>query len=170
MKIKNYNEIEVLPNTLVILDLDETIIRFPYITAKWWETTKKVYEAIDEKSADTRAYSDWLYIINHYNPLLLDSCEFNKLLTRIKDTNSSFIIITARNIKLKDITIKHLEEFNIMCDVYYSLDKGVTINAIKKNYLYNYIIFIDDNEKYIKQVNEINPEIITYHMNHENLI
>lgn len=170
MKIKNYNEIEVLPNSLVIFDLDETIIRFPYITAKWWDNTKKAYELINEKTADNRAYSDWFYIINQYNPSMLDFNEFNKLLLRIKDTNSSFIIVTARNIQLKDITLKHLETFNINCDVFYTSDKGIVINAIKRNYIYNHIIFIDDNEKYIKQVNELNPEIITYHMNHENLI
>jgi hypothetical protein len=168
--IKNYNEIEILPNSLVILDLDETIIRFPYITAKWWENTKKAYELIDEKTADTRAYNDWLYIINKYSPSLLDEYQFNELLKRIKNTNSSYIIVTARNIQLKDITIKHLENFNINCDIYYSTDKAVTINAIKQNYLYNYIIFVDDNQKYIKQVNNLNPEIITYYMKHENLI
>jgi len=168
--IKNYNEIEILPKSLVILDLDETIIRFPYITAKWWENTKKAYELIDEKTADTRAYNDWLYIINKYSPSLLDEYQFNELLKRIKNTNSSYIIVTARNIQLKDITIKHLENFNINCDIYYSTDKAVTINAIKQNYLYNYIIFVDDNQKYIKQVNNLNPEIITYYMKHENLI
>jgi len=34
MNIKNYNEIDVTPNSLIILDLDETIIQYPYITAK----------------------------------------------------------------------------------------------------------------------------------------
>ena len=71
---------------------------------------------------------------------------------------------------MKDITLKHLETFNINCDVYYTSDKGIMINAIKKNYIYNHIIFIDDNEKYIKQVENLNSEIITYHMIHENLI
>jgi len=170
MNIKNYNEIDVTPNSLIILDLDETIIRYPYITAKWWENTRKAYALIDEKTADERSYSDWLYIINSYKPNLLDTIEFNKLLMRIKETNSNFIIVTARNIKLKEITLKHLETFNINCDVYYSLDKGVMINAIKQNYIYNDISFIDDNLKYIKQVEELNPEIYTYHIKHENLI
>jgi hypothetical protein len=169
MSIKNYNEIEILPNSLVILDLDETIIRFPYITEKWWINTKKAYELIDEKTADARAYNDWFYIINNYNPSLLDEYEFSQLLERIKNTNSTYIIITARNIQLKDITIKHLNNVCINADVYYSSDKGVTINAIKNNYIYNYIIFVDDNEKYIKQVEEINPEIITYFIKHKNL-
>jgi len=168
--IKNYNEIDVLNNSLVIFDLDETIIRFPYVTSKWWENTKKAYALIDEKTADLRAYSDWLYIIKTYEPSLLDIIEFNNLLERIKESNSSFIIVTARNIQLKDITVIHLQQFGISCDVYYTLDKRITINAIKKNYVYNHIIFIDDNPKYIKQVEEINTEIITYYMKHENLI
>ena len=170
MNIKNYNEIDVTPNSLIILDLDETIIQYPYITAKWWENTRKAYALIDEKTADERSYSDWLYIINTYKPNLLDITEFNKLLMRIKETNSNFIIVTARNIKLKEITQKHLETFGINCDVYYSLDKGIMINAIKQNYIYNDISFIDDNLKYIKQVEELNPEIYTYHIKHENLI
>jgi hypothetical protein len=170
MEIKNYYEIDIPNNSLVILDLDETIIRFPYITKHWWENTKKAYELIDIKTADSRAYSDWFYIVNTYNPRLLDITEFNNLLMRIKETDSNFIIVTARNIQLKELTQKHLEEINIRCDVYYSLDKGVMINAIKQNYIYNHIIFVDDNPKYIKQVEELNPEIFTYHIKHENLI
>ena len=168
--IKNYNEIEILNNSLVILDLDETIIRYPYITHLWWENTKKAYELIDIKTADDRAYQDWLYIINKYNPTLLDEYQFTNLIKRIKNTNSHFIIVTARNIKLKNITINHLKSCGISCDVFYSLDKGIMINAIKQNYVYNHIIFVDDNKKYINQVEELNPEIITYHIKHENLI
>jgi len=168
--IKNYNEIHVLNNSLVILDLDETIIRFPYITGLWWENTKKAYELIDVKTSDDRTYSDWLHIVNTYNPTILDNLEFNNLLMRIKNTNSTFIIVTARNIKLKHITQKHLNTCGINCDVYYSTNKGIMINEIKNNYIYKHIIFVDDNPKYIKQVEELNPEIITYFIKHENLI
>jgi hypothetical protein len=170
MEIKNYNEIEVLNNSLVIFDLDETIIHFPYITRKWWENTKNAYSLINEKTADLRAYSDWLHIITTHNPSILDVNEFNHLLKRIKDTNSTFIIVTARNIKLMDITKKHLECFGISCDVFYTIDKGIMINAIKQNYVYNHILFVDDNLKYINQVEELNQEIVTYYMKHENLI
>jgi len=170
MEIKNYNEIDILNNSLVILDLDETIIRFPYITHKWWENTKKAYSLINERTADLRAYTDWLHIINTYKPSMLDANEFNKLLMRIKETNSTFIIVTARNIKLMDITKKHLEYFGISCDVFYTIDKGIMINAIKQNYVYNHILFVDDNKKYINQVEELNQEIVTYFMKHENLI
>jgi hypothetical protein len=170
MEIKNYDTIDIPHNSLIVFDLDETIIQFPYITKQWWENTKKAYELIDVKTADERSYSDWLYIVNTYNPSLLDITEFNKFLMRIKETNSHFIIVTARNIKLKELTQKHLKIVGINCDVYYSLDKGIMINAIKKNYVYNHIIFVDDNPKYINQVEELNPEIITYHMKHENLI
>ena len=170
MKIKNYDEIDVPNNSLVILDLDETIIHFPYITGNWWENTKNAYKLINEKTADSRAYADWLYIITTYSPNVLDEYTFNNLLKRIKETNSSFIIVTARNIQLKEITQKHLKSCGINCDVYYSLDKGIMINAIKKNYIYNHILFVDDNPKYIKQVEELNPEIHTYFIKHENLI
>jgi hypothetical protein len=115
------------------------------------------------------AYRDWLDIINTTTPKMLDEIQFNKLIERVKNTGSKIVIITARNNKLENLTIKHLLDCNInISDVYYSNKKGDIVNQIKR--LHNGpIIFIDDIIRNITDVKNINPEVTTYHMKHINL-
>ena len=169
--IHNYDEISILDNSLVFLDLDETIIRFPFINSNWWDKTIKAYELIDINTADERAYKDWQHIITTYNPIILDEHQFSLLINRIVKTNSKIIILTARDEKLKDITKKHLNKCKIFInDIFFSKNKGNTIEIIKQNHKYKNIIFVDDNIKYINDVKKINPEVITYHIKHKKLI
>ena len=169
--IKNYNEINILENSLVIMDLDETIIRFPFINHSWWDNTKKAYELIDINTSDERSYKDWYHIISTYNPSLLDERQFSLFVNKIVKSNSKIIIITARDEGLKEITEKHLKKCKInSIDIYYSKYKGITLDVIKQKYKYKHIIFVDDNPKYINDVKQINPEVITYLMEHKNLI
>ena len=167
--ISNYDEIKVLNKSLVCIDLDETIIRFPGINQSWWENRKKAYDLIDDLTSDQMAYKDWLNIIHTNTPKILDEIQFNKLMERVKITGSKIVIITARNNRLEELTIKHLLDCNInISDVFYSNKKGDMVNQIKR--LHNGpIIFIDDIIRNINDVKNINPEVTTYHMKHINL-
>ena len=169
--IKNYDEIIILEKSLIILDLDENIIKFPFINNSWWDKTKKAYELIDPNTADQRAYNDWYHIIKTYNPSILDEYQFSLLINKIVKSNSKIIIVTARDESLKEITKKHLNKCKIYInEIYYSKNKGITVELIKQRYNYKNIIFVDDNIKYINDVKKINPGVITYHIKHENLI
>ena len=167
--ISNYDEIKLLNNSLVCIDLDETLIRFPGINQSWWENRKNAYNLIDDLTSDQMAYKDWLDIIHTTTPKMLDEIQYNKFIERVKNTGSKIVIITARNSKLEKLTIKHLLDCNInISDVYYSHKKGNTINRIKR--LHNGpVIFIDDVIRNINDVKNINPEVTTYHMKHINL-
>ena len=70
--IRNYDEIDILQNSLVILDIDETIITYSPITPTWWNDMKKLY-------TDDHAYNEWVHIISKHIPYLLDEPEFFKL-------------------------------------------------------------------------------------------
>ena len=167
--ISNYDEITILNNTLVCIDLDETIIHFPDINQTWWENTKKAYNLKNDTTSDEMAYRDWLDIIHKNIPKMLDEIQFNNFMERVKNTGSKIVIITARNSKLEELTNKHLNECNInISDIYYSSKKGDKVNQIKR--LHNGpVIFIDDIIRNINDVKNINPEVTTYHMKHINL-
>ena len=169
--IQNYDEIQVLPNSLIFIDLDETILHFPYIDKSWWEKTKKLYNLINDTTSEDRTYRDWESIIYDYNPTALDKKQFTKFLERVHNTGSKISIITARNNKLESITRKHLRDCNIdISDIHFSNKKGYTINYIKTTTRHNGpIIFIDDLISNIDDVQIVNPEVITYHMKHINL-
>ena len=40
-QITNYDQITILHKSLVILDIDETILKFDGINYEWWENEKK---------------------------------------------------------------------------------------------------------------------------------
>ena len=169
--IRNYDEIHVLPNSFIFIDLDETILHFPYINQSWWEKTKKLYNLLNDTTSDDRTYQDWESIIYDYKPTSLDKKQFNKLLERVHNTGSKICILTARNKRLENITRQHLLDCEIKIpDIYFSNKKGLTINYIKNLTMHNGpIIFIDDLITNINDVQNINPEVITYHMKHINL-
>jgi hypothetical protein len=169
--IQNYDEIIVLNNSLIFIDLDETIIHFPCIDYNWWEKTKKLYNIINDKTSEDRTYIDWETIIYNYKPTLLDGKQFNKFLERVHNTGSKICILTARNNRLDSITKQHLQDCKInISEIHYSNKKGYTIDYIKKTIMHNGpILFIDDNIKNINDVQNVNSDVITYHMKHINL-
>jgi hypothetical protein len=169
--IQNYDEIQVLPNSLIFIDLDETILHFPYIDKSWWEKTKKLYNVINDTTSEDRTYRDWESIIYDYKPTLLDKKQFTKFLERVHNTGSKISILTARNRRLESITRQHLRDCDIdISDIHFSNKKGYTINYIKNTIRHNGpIIFIDDAIEIINDVKNINPDAITYHMKHINL-
>jgi len=169
--IQNYDEIDVLPNSLIFIDLDETILHFPYIDQSWWEKTKKLYNLLNDTTSEDRTYRDWESIIYDYKPTLLDKTQFIKFLERVNNSGSKISILTARNKRLESITRQHLRDCDIpISDIHFSNEKGYTINYIKNTIRHNGpIIFIDDINSNIYDVEIINPEAITYNMKHINL-
>ena len=164
--IRNYDEIDILQNSLVILDIDETIITYSPITPTWWNDMKKLY-------TDDHAYNEWVHIISKHIPYLLDEPEFFKLIERVKNTNSKLIFLTARNKKFTELTIQQLIYCKIPIsdgDVFFSDKKGLTVYEIKRKYNRKHIIFVDDKLSNVIDVKKWNPSVKCYHIKHKNFI
>ena len=165
MKIRNYDEIEVLPDSLVILDLDETLIQFDGMYDKWWEDNLI-------HSNELEVYRRWIQLISFTMPTMLDPYEFNNLLRRIKLTNSRMVILTARSAKLCEITLQQLVYCNIIIpldDIYFSDKKGRMAHSIRRRYTYSKLIFVDDRKSNLRDVKIWIPDAICYHIRHTNL-
>lgn len=174
--IKNYDEIIIKNNSLIILDIDETIIKFNTINSTWWNDIKKYYELYHNKEkADNLALQDWINIISNEKPELLDEELFLDLLNRIELTNSKLILLTARDQTLNEITIQNIKDCNINIDsnnIYHSYPKGLKVLELYNSHNYNNIIFVDDKLDNIKDVqdklknNNINLYLITHQNYH----
>ncbi len=156
--IKNYDEIIINENTFVMMDIDDTTIKFEKLNKNWW------------KDNEPNSLEKWLKIIQEDKPILLDEIEFFKLLDKIKVTNSELIFITARYNTLDELTYQQLIHCGIPIkkeQIYHSYPKGKKIleiieNKIKetkesKEKVIQNIIFIDDHldniedaQKYLK--------------------
>jgi hypothetical protein len=170
--IKNYDEIDILPNSIVMMDIDNTIIKFEKLYKNWW------------KDNEPNALEGWLKIIKEEDPKMLDEIEFTILLNKIKNTNSEIIYITARDEELRELTYKQLIDCGIKVStnqIYHSYPKGNKMIEIykeksKTKEIQN-IIFIDDHSYNIedaqlnlsKYLEYSNIQIKYYLMNHKNL-
>ena len=157
--IYNYNEINVLPNSLVILDIDETIFSFSQLTPTWWDDMKKTHD-------DAYAYLEWVKIISFNLPQMLNSIDFFILMNEITYTNSKLILLTARNVKLREITCQQLTYCKIPIDpkdIWFSDKKGLTVHNMIRQYKMKHTIFVDDRLKNVDDVKRWNPKVDCYH-------
>lgn len=172
-QIKNYDEIIISSNTLVIMDIDDTIIKFKSMNKTWWKDINEYYKCIyDHITARKLAYNDWHKIIATEIPELLDESLFFDLLNRIETSNSKLILLTARDILIKPSTLKNLKDCNIDIhpdDVHHDMFKGKKIKELCENCEYSHIIFIDDLLDNILDVEKTMPNVQCYYIEHENL-
>lgn len=157
--ISTFDEVNLVNNTLVLCDIDETLIRYKDINHNWWDERKKFWanQMINAKliDIDNKALSDWRFYIKFNNPTHTDYDGFNRLSKLIKKLDSELVLVTARDLILEDHTKKSLINLDINYNNLYftsSTPKGEFINDTICLDGYNKVIFIDDNLHNIESV------------------
>ena len=152
-QITSFRSITLFQNTLIILDIDDTIIGYKEFNHTFFSDKIAHYKSLhgcDIISVDF-AVADWIEQVEKGTPYHMDEDGFNHLMNYITKTNSNHFFLTARNPNFRNITEKHLEDLNIInSHVYYvsGKNKGEYLkNIIDKHPKYDHIIFVDDSEK-----------------------
>jgi hypothetical protein len=179
-QVSSFSEIEIVPNSLVILDIDETVLTFPQITKHWWKETVDYYYEIttDKHLSEKYTLDDWRHIAFSTDPIRLDSENQLKFIEKIYQNNCELIFLTARNEDLSSITYKHLRHINIDNRhlVYFDENKGEKFYEIVSTLHQNCenITFVDDLiinlDKIMIAVNKYDlaaKNIKLYHMAHK---
>ena len=178
--ITNYCQINIIKDALIVLDIDETILKFKDINQEWWVVNyNEHYKLYDIKTARELVLNKWIEIISCTQPKILDESKFNKLLNKASLLNCKIVFLTARDPILSQITKQNLNSCNITInpnDIYYSKTKGTELMRILNKYpLIKDIIFVDDViynlENVYNKFNNFNHDynINLYLMNHENI-
>lgn len=146
--IKKFCQIKIIPNSLVILDIDDTLIKFEGVNYIWWKNKYNKYYKIHQKheTAEELANEDWKKIVSKTEPKLVDE-EIYEFIDELIKNNCYITLLTARNIKFKDLTLEHLAKVNLdLYQVYFNSNKGDELYKIShKNYFHlNNIIVVDD--------------------------
>lgn len=160
-QITRFNQIKLIPNSLIVLDIDETIIKFDKIDKHWWNKTFSSYYSITEnhEHAENLCLDDWISHVEIIEPKLVDN-NFYDWLDCINKLNCELIFLTARNKKrLENITHLHLDKIKLTFDknkIYYNSKKGEELLTLvnkkysdKKN-----IIVVDDIESNLIDIND----------------
>jgi len=168
--INTFSNINISQNTLILCDIDDTILKFDNINQIWWKNRFNYYYSLSNNydDADLQVLNEWIDYIEINNPKFTDKNGFIKLLHKINKTNSEIIFITARESYLEKLTQKHFEYVNLSSfnyKIYHigDVSKGTFINLNFDIEKYSNVIFIDDLDKNLESVYEIfQNKIIKY--------
>ena len=176
--INNYDEIKIIPKSLIIFDIDETILILPKIDYGWWHKQFDYYVTIynDNTKATDMTILDWHILTSHICPLMLAYIKFVNILYEAKKFDCEIILLTSRSPILSSITEHHLNSVGLNMfknKIYYACNKGDKIFEIVKSSSYENIIFIDDNINNLQQAKISfwmikNPKLHLYQMKHKN--
>lgn len=169
-QIFSFKNINIHPRTLVVFDIDDTVIGYKEFSHTFFTDSIKKYKKKHkcDKMALDFALHDWITKVNQGTPYHMDDDGFNELTQKITNTDSHYIFMTARNSLYKDITESHLEKVGIQNrQVYYlaGANKGEFLKSIFHKYSkYKKIIFIDDMEKNLNDIHKaFGNKINLYH-------
>lgn len=168
-EISSFNELNYCKNQklLVLCDIDNTILYFPNCDQDCKEIIKEICDINDPDYEKVLKELKEKYMCIK-SPNHTDYKGFVSLVDGLIEKGGKLIFITARGISANQYTRKHMFSIGINPDdfeIHYvgkKIPKGIYIkNNIDKEG-YDNIIFIDDNEQYIRSVIDFNPEIECY--------
>ena len=179
--INKFNQVNIPTKSLVVLDIDETTLKYCDMEQNWWKNKFSHYYSIhdDYDKAEEQCMELWKEQIGTTMPEHTDEKGFFEMLELCKKIDCEVIMVTARNDSLKGITHEHLNYLDIYdMEVYFAgggnkghLIKDITNSVniecdVKKHKQYDRIIFIDDLEQNLIDVkNEFGDEVICYKFN-----
>lgn len=166
VKINSFEEVKLIEKSLLVIDIDDTILSYDGLGNDWWKKTMKKYLKItnnDYELSDILSNIEWRNEVKEIEPNHTDSDGFFKMLENGKRMDLEMFVVTARDPIMETITYEHFEKAKIEgLTVYFSggKNKAEKINEVmsKKVEEYNKIIFIDDNEKNLNDVKKFFKE------------
>jgi hypothetical protein len=129
-EITTFNDIQITKNnTLIICDIDNTILYYPDCINKCLEIMKDLGDNLTEEEYK-KELNDCCNIYKIINkPIHTDYNGFNNMINNIKKYNSKLLFLTARNNSSHNFTKKQLLDLDIFCD---ENDIHYTNNTISK--------------------------------------
>lgn len=168
--ITSFKQVQLMNNSLVVLDIDETLLKYESIDTKWWKNRFDHYYKIHTHNDKSHDYvlNEWIDYITSVDPLHTDKEGFLDLEKRLTDNNCRLVFVTARNKGLEQITHKHFIHLQIHNNEIYFTDgtnKAHMIEQIIQKHMTDYdkIIFVDDLERNLNDVRtHFNDNVICY--------
>lgn len=161
--IHTFFSIDISQNTLVLCDIDDTILVVPKYSDTFYKEAYEYYTSIGYNSelADKLVKNDWDLYNCFKKRSITDKEGFFYLLDQIKKTGSTLCFVTARHSSYHKETLEALKYVNIDCSkipIHYTngYTKGKYIKENINLLDHEEIIFIDDNDL---QLNSVKKEI-----------
>jgi hypothetical protein len=154
--IADFMKITLEENSLVVLDIDDTLITFGTIKT-WWTDNLEKYKALykTENEANIRLTSDWYARASTIPPALTDKASIAEFLEECCNKNCKVVCLTARHGASKALTDANMAAVGLSHLPIFFADgenKGHVLHHIMTSSLSNYaecqhyktIVFVDD--------------------------
>lgn len=172
-QIHTFYSVDISQNSLVLCDIDDTVLVFPKYSDTFYKEAYDYYTSIgyNENLTKKLIKNDWELYSSFKKPSITDKDGFFNLLDKIEKTKSKLCFVTARSNSSEQKTINELTHVNIDCNkmpIYYT-NATMKGNYIKQNINlldYEHIIFIDDNDMHLENVKKEIPFITCYKFIH----
>lgn len=171
VNVTSFNQIPILNSSLVICDIDDTLIKSKKCLSHFYKIVEEDFIAFSEwpkelilKDAwDMQQMHNQLFGYDH-----TDTDGFFSMCDKIKNSSGQLVFLTARNTNSESFTRKNFQSVGLNYDdfpVYYTnneIPKGQFIQSKIDFSPYSNIIFIDDNETQLSSVNQCFPQAQCY--------
>jgi len=150
-KINDYSDIFIKKNSLVVLDIDDTVLTYKGVSDNFYQERfnhyHKIYSNYDMILRLIK--NDWNYFVKINPPNLINKKSFFNFIDIALKSKCEIIFLTSRPKTMKLITRYHFEcnRLNDFIDkIHYSSSKGTYLKKLKEEKFKNYhnIIFVDD--------------------------
>jgi len=169
--IQSFNEIPIGDNSLVICDIDDTLIKSKKCLSYFYKIVEEDFiafpnwpkELILKDACDMQHLHNQMFGFDH-----TDSDGFFFMCDKIKKSSSQLVFLTARDVKSENFTRKNFQSVGLDYDnfpVYYTnneIFKGQYILSNINFSSYSNIIFIDDCDVQLNSVIECFPQAQCY--------
>jgi hypothetical protein len=155
--ITRFNQIEIIPSSLIVFDIDETLIKFDGIDTRWWKSKfNKYYKQTQNYDlSEYLSHQEWIKIVSLCKPDLVDE-NIHSFVEEAKTKNCHIILLTARTNNLKDLTIQHIKDAGFSFEhIYFDNEKGNALSKIINDSYANVknIIVVDDLKQNLDDIN-----------------
>lgn len=170
-------------NPLVLCDIDETLLTFPKTYNHFYNDAKVIYDQLysdlkipqtlisreqhRESKSNSMAKLAYDAYLKSTSPQPTDHEGFKRLIRRVRMLNGKIIFVTARGVNSHEFTRKNFEQVGLDYDQFevHFTNANPKGEYIKNNIPldgYNEIVFIDDLDENINNVNNHLPQIQPY--------
>lgn len=155
-KIVSFAAVMVPQRALVVLDIDDTVMRFAELGRGWWrDREKELAAAYSSDVVRELVMREWIDGAHIYQPLLTDPDSFPQFLERLWAADAHLVFLTARHAELRKLTELHMSACGIEVEteqLIFARQKGGALKALVEAQGFKDVIFIDDMEHNLEDV------------------
>jgi hypothetical protein len=170
IRCDTFRDIYIPNNSLVVLDVDDTVVLFKEMGRTWWAAREKELVLLHgaEKGREL-VMREWVHGAHLHAPVLTDPEEFPRFLQRVFDAGAHLIFLTARSAELRQLTEFHLTSCGVEVkseNIYFARDKGAALKSIVCSGGFTEVVFIDDMEHNLENVERALKDVANLRTHH----